>query len=242
MNDLEAIEQRKSRRTYLGAPIISENAKILRGLIDELNAKYELSMALIENGKKAFDSIGKSYGMFKGVRSLIALQGLKNDENLKEKLGYCGEMIALKATKLGLGTCWVGGTFDRKSDVFKVSENEALICVITIGNVPAENTIKEKLVYKMTHRKTKPAEDFFASDTRVPDWFIQGIEAVQKAPSAMNSQKVKFEYKNGTASAFVPDNYGADLIDLGIAKLHFELAAGGQFSLGNYGTFSKNEL
>lgn len=32
---------------------------------------------------------------------------------LKEKVGYYGEQLILKVTELGLGSCWVGGTFDR---------------------------------------------------------------------------------------------------------------------------------
>ncbi|MGB8451762.1 MAG: nitroreductase family protein [Anaerocolumna sp.] len=56
-------------------------------------------------------------------------------------------------------------------------------------------------------------------------------------PAAVNKQPVKFEFKNGEISAFVEDE--RFLIDLGIAKTHFTLAAGGSFELGNHGKYHK---
>lgn len=51
----------------------------------------------------------------------------------------------------------------------------------------------------------------------------------------LNKQKPHFEYKNGILTATVPNDYRADLTDLGIAKLHFEIGAdnGGHFAFGN---------
>ena len=73
--------------------------------------------------------------------------------------------------------------------------------------------------------------------TPVPKWFINGLEAVKKAPSAVNRQPVKFIYKEGAVQAFVEDSYKFDLVDLGIAKAHFSIATGGSFEIGNYGKF-----
>ena len=72
----------------------------------------------------------------------------------------------------------------------------------------------------------------------VPDWFIRGMRAVQKAPSAINKQPVKFMYQEGMVSATVPRETPYQSIDLGIAMLHFEIGAyfGKKFELidGNY--------
>jgi len=237
MDYFEAINTRISRRTYLDTPIEAKKLQQLENIIDKYNKEADLSMALVPDGSSAFSGLRKSYGMFKNVRSIIVLKGKKEDPNLNEKTGQFGEMLVLEATKMGLGTCWVGGTFDRDNTVLKAGANEELTCVITIGNVVSDQSFKEKMIRNLTHRKTKPVEAFYEADTAVPQWFLAGIQAVQKAPSAVNLQPVKFEYKKGEVTAFVKEE--RFLTDLGIAKAHFSLTAGGTFEFGNHGKFTK---
>ncbi len=71
----------------------------------------------------------------------------------------------------------------------------------------------------------------------MPQWVQEGMNAVLLAPSAKNTQKVMFKYENNILSAQIADDYSMDLIDLGIAKKHFEIEAGGKFELGNGGIF-----
>ncbi len=71
MNDLEAIEQRKSRRSYLDTPIDQIKLNQLHGLIDTYNSEAGLSISLVLDGSRAFNGLSKSYGMFKNVRSLL---------------------------------------------------------------------------------------------------------------------------------------------------------------------------
>lgn len=236
MNFLDAIEQRKSIRSYqVDKPIEQASLIEIMDLIDECNHDFKLNITFLTDGSMAFNSLSKSYGMFKGVRSLIILKGPKNDLNLKEKLGYAGEKIVLKATTLGLGTCFVGGTYDRSNQIFNVANDEELICVITIGYPLGKKTLIEK-AFNSTKR-SKNISALYQAEGTVPDWFLKGMSAVSKAPSARNSQKVSFQYNHGVVTASVPDNYQFDLVDLGIAKLHFELATGGTFLLGNNATF-----
>ena len=65
------------------------------------------------------------------------------------------------------------------------------------------------------------------------------MEAVALAPSALNKQKPFFHYRNGIVTATVENSYEMDLVDLGIAKLHFVLGVGcGHFVPGNGGEFA----
>lgn len=237
MDYLKAIEQRVSIRSYLDSAIDKEKLSVLINEIEEGNKKYGLSISFLEDGSNAFNTFGKSYGMFKGVHSLIVMKGPQNDINLREKLGYVGEKVILKATSLGLATCWVGGSFERQNPIFTVSEGEEFVCVITVGIAADKKSLIGNIMNRI--KRTKDIEAFYTSDDAVPDWFVAGINAVQKAPSAKNSQKVQFSYNDGIVRASVPDSYRFDLVDLGIAKLHFELAAGGSFSLGNNSVFQK---
>lgn len=232
----EAIFYRASRRNYLQTSIEPLKLQILQDRITSFNQKAGLSMMLMENGSEAFNGFSKSYGMFRGVRSLIVFKGKASDENLKEKCGYYGEYIVLEATRLGLGTCWVGGTFDKRNAIFDINEGEEFVCVITIGNVIEKLSFKENMIWKINHRKERSLESFYIAEETPPHWFLKGIEAVKKAPSAVNRQKYKFTY-NGTVSAYTEDTIQYAMIDLGIAKAHFSIAANGRFELGNNGIF-----
>lgn len=235
----EAIERRCSRRTYIDRPIDDEKVRTLEALIKEGNNEGHLHLQLVLNDGKAFQGIRKSYGLFKGVQNYIALVG-KEDKSLREKVGYYGERIVLEATRLGLGTCWIGGSFDKKSCNCSMEEGEVLIAVIAIGNIPVEHTLKEKIILKAVHGKSKEVTEMYEADEEVPNWFKDGMKAVQKAPSAMNKQPAKFYYKNLIVTAKVHGGKDYQEIDLGIAKQHFEIGAqGGKWQWGNGGTFIK---
>ena len=76
------------------------------------------------------------------------------------------------------------------------------------------------------------------AEAPVPEWFLRGMDAVYLAPTARNLRPFVFKYKDGqvTASITVPTETAT--IDLGIAKLHFELGAGGgSWESGNEGHY-----
>ena len=239
----EAIKTRCSRRKYIPETLEFSAAAKLQELIDEYNAEEKVNMRLVLDNGDAFNGFRKSYGMFSGVRNYIGLIGDKNDFVNVEKLGYYGEMLVLHATSLGLGTCWVGGTFSRKDCPFDLSEDESIIGAITIGRVSQDLNAKEKLIRRLTHRKTKAIEQMYISESSVPDWFSSGMEAVRFAPSAVNRQPVIFTYKDGNVTAAVKNITGEGFaLDLGIAKLHFEIGAvGGTWQFGNGAAFVKND-
>jgi nitroreductase len=230
----EAIIKRRSRRTYLGEPIEPEKLDQLNMLAKQYNQQGNLRIEFITDGSDAFNGLSKSYGLFKGVKTIIALAGNKTDVHLKEKLGFFGELLVLEATKMDFGTCWVGGTFDRNSKIIPVNEDESLEGVITIGKVPSE-TLKERVIHGLAAPKSKPVESFYTSDSPLPSWIEEGLKAVQKAPSAVNRQPVRFEFRSGILKATVDLKARFDLIDLGIAKAHFVLVTGCEFEWGNGG-------
>ncbi len=227
MNLKEAIMARTSRRTYLETPIAEDKLKQIKAMIEQVNEQGDLSMRLILEEPTAFGRLSKSYGMFKGVRNYILLIG-RNTVDVKERMGYYGEKVVLLATQLGLGTCWVGGTFDRSIGSKYVGQDEFFSGVITIGNVEEDKSRKERLISMLTHRKSKGISELMMVEGEAPEWFLEGIRAVQRAPSAVNAQPVLFTYQKGIVLAHVTkESFGYEKLDLGIAKLHFEIGAGG---------------
>lgn len=235
----EAITKRVSRRAYADIPIDVVREGKIADLMREVNTESGLNFQWVEDGSRLFNSFTKSYGMFKNVRSIVLLKGPRDDVNLKEKVGYYGEQLVLDLTDLFLGTCWVGVTFD-KSKVDNIGREEELICVLTVGVVPPDKTFREKLLGTAMHRKVKSILERFTGDEPVPAWFMAGMEAVVKAPSSSNSQKAVFRYGQGQVSAHIVDDYSFALVDLGIAKRHFAMEAGGRFDWGNGGVFYKD--
>ena len=237
MGHLENIDRRISRRSYLATPIAPDKRARLQAQIDRYNREADLAISWIEDGSAAFRDLRRSYGLFHGVRTLLALKGWADDPDLEEKLGYFGELLVLEATGMDLGSCWVGGTFNRETEALAVMPGEKLVLVITLGNVPPEQTPRERMVYRLTHGRPKPIGQLYVADRKPPKWFMRGVRAASLAPSALGKQPVRFLYQDEIASAEVPNDAPFQLVDLGIAKSHFAIVAGGIFQWGNGGVF-----
>lgn len=221
MNLIEAIEARHSVRKYIDKPIPQEIIDTLQAKVEECNKLGNLHIQLVTNEPKAFK--GKmAYGTFSGVTNYFAMVGAKADD-LAERIGYYGEQLVLLAQTLGLNTCWVGLTYNKVKEAYSVEDNEKLCCMIALGygNEPGR-TMKRKTVEQVSN----------ASDI-TPSWFHDGVVAALLAPTAVNQQKFHFEYLGTQADNIhrVKAEKGFSLIgytkiDLGIAKLHFEIGAG----------------
>lgn len=225
MDNKEALLHRTSRRSYTGEPLDVKTIETLQSYIEQYNTRSGLRIRLITDGADAFNGLSKSYGMFSRVTAFIAMIAPTEDAATAQRIGYYGEKLVLDATCMGLGTCWVGGTFDRKSLTHQLAPDEKLYAVITVGKIAAQLTLKERMITAAIHRKQRPPEHFYDTSHRLPQWFLDGIAMVNKAPSAANRQPVYFELKDGIVTGKTTIQTGYELVDLGIAKLHFEIGA-----------------
>ena len=232
---LSAMKKRCSRRKYTNRPIDSKYVQQLEDSIALYNKESGLNIKLvIGSGAELFSGFRKSYGLFVGVQNYIAMIGSKTLLNRMEKVGRFGEKIILEATAMGLSTCWVGTSYDKNAAKELCEGNEELDCVIAVGYSDEKHSLKERMMEYGTHRQNKSKEALIEAEEHVPEWFKQGIDAVYLAPTARNLRPFVFEYKDGqvTASTTVPTETA--MIDLGIAKLHFELGARvGSWDYGN---------
>ena len=138
MQQRQAIEQRISRRSFLQSPIEQQILQQMKEAIEEVNEKSGLTISYLEDGSDAFAGF-KSYGMFDGVRAMLVLKGNRELAFLKEKVGYYGEQLILKATELGLGSLWIC-MFDpeivRKE--FALPENIVPVNILVLGYADCE--------------------------------------------------------------------------------------------------------
>lgn len=73
----------------------------------------------------------------------------------------------------------------------------------------------------------KPVERLCRVSGEAPAWFTAGVEAARLAPTALNQQRFRFELlEDGrTVRARALPALSCGRVDLGIARLHFELGA-----------------
>ncbi len=95
-----------------------------------------------------------------------------------------------------------------------VNKGEKLALVISLG-------------YGETQGKSRPSKRpaDVADLTDAPDWFLAGIDAALKAPTAMNQQRFRFTRNCNSVTAVATGGFYSD-VDLGIVKYHFEVGSG----------------
>ena len=236
-----AIMERTSRRKYEEIPVDDATIEQLEAAIWECNRSADLNIKLKIGEGEPFTT-GKSYGMFSGVQNYFAMICKKDDPVGDEKIGYYGESLVLLLTRLGLGSCWVGGTYDKDACQVEVADDEEFRCAIVFGHVKPKESMKERAIKKPLKRKSKEIKDMLTAYEDVPNWVVDGVRYAVKAPSAQNRQPVRFLCDGETVSAKVKEEHNYDMVDLGIAKLHFEIGAGGgTWEFGNGGLFTKAE-
>lgn len=215
MNILEAIRERHSVRRYKNIPLKAEDINELESLIAACNEESGLHIQLLTNEPKAFAKSLLAYGRFSGVSNYLLMAG---PEKKEEEIGYFGEKLVIAARMNGIDSCWVGLTYKKIPGTFTLAAGEKVYCVIALG-------------YGESHgvqHPLKAVESLYKSEGDVPGWFMNGMSAVQLAPSAVNQQKYRFIlHGDNVVECIAGKSYaGYTKIDLGIAKYHFEAGAG----------------
>lgn len=240
MTDLQAINLRRSARRFTQKPLDEDQAQTIKVMIHEINMQTGLRLLWINNGAIIFENFSQSYGMFKNIGPIIAMKGPEDDPNLEEKIGYHGEKIVLELTKMGLGSCWVAGAYDKKA-LDLPPEGERMAGVIIFGE-RATNPSRGLLERLIAGKRREPSHFIkSAPQEPLPPWFLAGIEAVTKAPSAHGRYRTRFAIEGGQVEAFVDQPDQNALVDFGVDKLHFEIGSNRKFELGNPGRLMPQE-
>ncbi len=228
----EALFARTSCREYLPRPLSAAQRQQLDKAVQQSSRRAGLSIRLVCGQPDPFSAFSKGGGRIKGASNYFLFAGPAADPDLDEKCGYYGEELILTAQAMGLGTCWVGGTYSREQCQCHLEAGEELVCIAAVG-CPAPGKGKA--------RPLKRPEALIQETADAPEWFQSGIAAVQRAPSAMNRQGYRFSCRrDGTVRVRLCGTGSFTLVDLGIAKRHFELGAhGGEWTWGDGGIFRK---
>jgi nitroreductase len=225
---------RRSRRAFDGVEVeeavLGELEGVCLGFRPHADARVELWR---HPESDLFRGIVGSYGKVSGARHVLAFiagPGTRAEVHA----GYTGEAVVLEATRLGLGTCWVGGFFDHSAaNAFnELAEGERVVALSPVGYPSERYTLSEQLMRlgAGSHRR-KPVEEIAPSlSEEWPCWARAAVECARLAPSARNRQPWRFRLKRHRELTVSRDTaFEVPLVtkalDCGIAMLHAEVGA-----------------
>lgn len=233
---MENIKKRTSVRTFDKKEISEETMEKLAEFIKDIEENHDNYRFPIFHSN--IDGKVGTYGVITGGNTYISGVLKSHDADLV-LLGYLFEKIIIFATSLELGTCWLGGTFNKSDFIEKsrLNEGEKFICASPIGYPTENKSIRDRAMRKLAksdHRKDFN-ELFFSKDLKPLNKeeigiYKKALEMVRIGPSASNKQPwriVKEEdkyhlYLERTPDYAKPLDYDIQLLDMGIAKYHFE--------------------
>jgi nitroreductase len=235
MSIIETIRQRRSIRNYTGEALSNKHVELIENYISGINAPFEAKarIHLIHTQSDSAKPIKLgTYGWISGAKDYLAL--VYEDGELGETgAGYFFEQVILYCTELGLGTCWLGGSFSRKDfkKPLKLQKGEKLKIVSPVGYLLNRERFIDKYIIsadKNHHTRKSFETNFFYKDFSTPltaemaGRYAPALEMVRLAPSANNKQPWRIVFDEGILHFYRTFSFGFSSIDLGIALCHFE--------------------
>lgn len=252
----ELIRERYSCRSFEGESLRPESLEALLGFAASLGpgpkgGKPRIGLIAAKTGDAAeLKGLG-TYGFIKDPSAYLA--AVKGGDLDIVDLGWAVELVVLKATELGIGSCWLGGTFNRGSfaKAAKLARGESLAIVIALGREKPdarEGTLRRKvggaarkpwaeLFFDGGFDRPIADHDGLAALGLDPAW-SKALESLRLSPSASNKQPWALARGAGGWELFLRRTPGyrsplgrlagiADmqLNDMGIAMSHLALAA-----------------
>ncbi len=235
----ELVAKRYSCRSYEGRALSGPDIESLEAMLSRDRAvpfgsgiRFGLVAASADDGS-ALKELG-TYGFIKNPAAFI-IGAAPSSGMYLEDFGYAMELNLLEVAAMGLGSCWLGGSFTKSRFAAKIGAgaDESVPAVASIGYVPADKVAPEK-------KRMSPARLFFDGNMNqlAPGGgYARALEAVRLAPSANNKQPWRI-VKDGDRDAFhfylersalyktvsrVFNREDLQRVDMGIAMCHFEL-------------------
>ena len=247
--DISFLKSRHSVRAFRPDPISPDAVKALRAEVTMTNT-HEAGMhfALVFDDDNPFRGFSKSYGVFNNARNYLAVIVDTSFPDAMERAGYFAQRFVMRALELGLGSCYVGGTYNPDRITLQMRVDWKLLFVVVFGYPLEKERMLARAMRGFIHRHDRKPEDFFEGtpeDLRqaqdvCPDIDTM-LQAVACAPSSLNKQPVRISLSNEVSprhlTALVDDGNPKNLIDLGIAKFNAGAVAPGIWEWGNGAPF-----
>ncbi len=248
----ELIRQRYSCRTYQDKAIDGSEQRSLSDFLGTQStgplgsrARFAL-VAATDRDRQSLKGLG-TYGIIRGAPGFIIGATERAPKDL-EDYGHLMEHTVLFATDLGLGTCWLGGTFSKSSFAKKigVTAGEGMPAAVAVGSIAEAGKVGKWIRQRAGSDLRLPWESLFFDErfgqpltTERAGSYAEPLEMVRIGPSASNKQPWRIVRIGDVWHFFLQRTKGygkgsfvfrllhlADLqrVDMGIAMCHFELA------------------
>jgi len=240
MDILAAMWRRVSVRSYDVRPVEQALVERLLGLARTTDHLTEVPPRIalvsgVERTRRVLTYMIGSYGLVQNAPHLLVGVLPEESDMARLDLGYVLEQVVLEATRLGLGTCWVTGSYDarRAGEAVGLTPGEVVAAVCALG-YPARDRWgrfhSRTVRYLAGGHRRKPLTEIVFSDRWGEPWspdsadptLVAILEHARLAPSANNRQPWRFIVR--------PDYVTLALvrpapIDGGIVMAHFALAS-----------------
>lgn len=247
---IETMKYRQSIRTYDTKKVSETDYKRIieyiaaeDNLIGPFGNKGRIELIQVNNNVSEKGIKLGTYGFIKNPQ--VYLVGLcENKKYSLLEFAFIFHKLVIYLTELGLGTCWMGGTFSRNSfeREIQLAEGEFIPCITPSGYPQQKQRVFDKaLRYVVKADNKKPWDQLFFDGSFANPLektnalrFEIPIEMVRMGPSASNKQpwrlvlsedrqKCHF-YIEHTPNYSTRLGYDMQILDIGIAMAQFELA------------------
>ena len=238
-NIMEIIKARRSVRSFDEREIDPETLENLKSYAENIANPYGIPVEF-----RYLDA--KEHGLTSPVvvgTEVYAAGKIPMEKNFSAAFGYSFELFVLKAWELGIGTVWMGGTMNRDAfeKAMEVQDGWVMPCSTPLGYAAKKMSVREKMMRTGIKADTRDdfEELFFSGSFDTPltrekaGELEKAFEAVRLAPSAVNKQPwrvavcgdaVHFYLKRSKGFGY-DEKLDMQMIDMGIALCHFDLAA-----------------
>jgi nitroreductase len=248
---IDAIQNRRSVRTYQKKQLNESDEKHVISLIKEINQMkgpfgHKIKLAYHPNAYVDNDAPIKigTYGFVKHAPAFISGVVTHNFKGLID-FGYLFEYLILRLTELNLGTVWLAGTFNRKAFKQLIEQEEIIPAITPVGYENEEQSTIEKIIRRRSKGDDRnPFESmFFVEDFKTTLTYGENrvshvLELLRVAPSASNKQPWRILLKDDAFHLYLartPNyakilNFDIQALDMGIALCHLTLGLGQDIS------------
>ncbi len=252
LNYSEAMAVRRSIRNYRDEPLSHGEQEALEAAIAGTAAPFGNAprFQFIKAGSGDAESLRGlgTYGFIKNPAAFISAAVAGDGPMVLEDFGFAMERLVLHATVMGLGTCWLGGSFTRSSFAARMSllPGEKIPAVIALGHPAEKKRMMDSLIRRGAGSDARLPKDelFFSGEfgARLSEEeagpYEKALQLLRVAPSASNRQPWRVVQRHGSFHFYLARSKGyftrnsmlfgfADLqrVDMGIAMCHFQAAA-----------------
>ena len=239
----DAVGRRYSMRTFSSKEVSAETRRKILDYAEKISNPFgpKIRIKFIEKETSAEGEKLGTYGIIKNAKLFLGV-AVKNVPGAQEGLGYEFEQLVLYMTSLGLGSCWIGGTFDRGAfaQAMKPESDEIFTIICPVGYGTGKKRLFEKIMrLNLKADKRLPWNSlFFKDDFEKPleksdcCGYEDALELLRQAPSAVNKQPWRilfdgkaFHFFENHSMAVAEGAVDIQRVDMGIGLNHFHLAA-----------------